>query len=118
MWTIDEASKEISTKMVKDLPIRSQRGEMFDYEWEGWFEECCNRAIDFTQKRISVKQELPNERSKVLAFYSETGDDVELCFFMNGKFKMALPNQNTELGGAWREDLTQSITHWRPIEFK
>ena len=42
------SKKQIINKIVNDLPRRDIRGEMTKEEWYGWFEECWNKAINYT----------------------------------------------------------------------
>ena len=40
--------KQIINKIVNDLPTSDMRGKMTNEEWYGWFEECWNKAINYT----------------------------------------------------------------------
>lgn len=41
--------KQIISKIVNDLPTSDMRGEMTNEEWHGWFEECWDKAINYTR---------------------------------------------------------------------
>jgi hypothetical protein len=40
--------KQIIDKIVNDLPISDMLGKMTKEEWHGWFEECWDKAINYT----------------------------------------------------------------------
>ncbi len=42
-------------KILKDLPIKELRSKMSDKEWYGWFEECWDKAIDFSRCCVELK---------------------------------------------------------------
>ena len=41
--------KAIIEKIVNDLPLSSELGELTNDEWYGWFEECWDKAINYSQ---------------------------------------------------------------------
>lgn len=51
------SKKQIIGKIVNDLPSRDLRSRMTDGEWYGWFEECWDKAINYTP----CCTELPNK---------------------------------------------------------
>ena len=40
--------KQIIDKIVNDLPMSDMLGKMTKEEWYGWFEECWDKAINYT----------------------------------------------------------------------
>jgi aspartate/glutamate racemase len=40
--------KQIIDKIVNDLPMNDMLGKMTKEEWHGWFEECWDKAINYT----------------------------------------------------------------------
>jgi hypothetical protein len=40
--------KQIIDKIVNDLPMSDMLGKMTKEEWHGWFEECWDKAINYT----------------------------------------------------------------------
>ena len=46
----------IINKIVKDLPVKEMRSQMSDVEWAGWFEECWDKAINFTRCSTELKE--------------------------------------------------------------
>jgi len=47
--------KQIIDKIVNDLPMSDMLGKMTKEEWHGWFEECWDKAIDFTHCSTQLK---------------------------------------------------------------
>lgn len=67
---------------------------------------------------ISVKEALPKERQLVLikTELSEIDTDIDLCRYVEGRFKLYIPNQPNDCGaqGTIREDLTKVSNYWKP----
>jgi hypothetical protein len=42
------SKKQIIDKIVNDLPMNDMLGKMTKEEWHGWFEECWDKAINYT----------------------------------------------------------------------
>ena len=90
MKTIEEAAHELWRK--------EYIGEIDHNEYD----EIFRSGVEFAQRWIPVKEELPPIREKVLGLYKdyENMDYVFLVYFRGG------------------EDELSFVTHWRPINFK
>lgn len=78
-------------------------------------------GVEFAQQWISVENEFPEDTSELpLICRNETS--YFLCWVKRGRFKNTTPtpvhSDGFCDGNLFREDLTNAITHWRPIEFK
>ena len=72
------SKKQIINKIVNDLPRRAIRGEMTKEEWYGWFEECWNKAINYTpccksdSEQLVLFSRFMSNNSKKAAYMTST----------------------------------------------
>ena len=76
-------------------------------------------GVKFAQRWIPVEKELPNEGELVLTKGGDDPIDIDICWFKNKKFIMRYANQPSYYSNTYRfrEDITESTTHWKPIEY-
>ena len=103
MKTIEEAAKEF---------CEIRRKISTGYPPKEWFKA----GVEFAQRWISVDEGLPEEGLKVIT-------DIDIvCWFKKGKFKNITPTPNKTGGhcdgNMFREDLTDEVSAWRPINLK
>lgn len=77
-------------------------------------------GIELAQRWIPVEEELPE--NGIYLCKDEITDTCYLCHMRNGKFKLTIrtpvkSDGNCD-GNMFCEDVTDIITHWRPIELK
>ena len=64
------------------------------------------------------KKEPPEQTGLVLTKIGDGVDSVDICRFINGRFKLYYQNQPSDYTDKpiFREDLTECVTGWRQIE--
>ena len=62
--------KQIIDKIVNDLPMSDMLGKMTKEEWHGWFEECWDKAINYTPCCTELKCDCEN---------TEDVKKIEIC---------------------------------------
>ena len=64
------------------------------------------------------KEELPDQTGLVLTKMGDDVNSVDICHFINGRFKLYYQNQPSDYTDKpiFREDLTDAIIGWRPIK--
>jgi len=78
--------KQIIDKIVNDLPMSDMLGKMTKEEWHGWFEECWDKAINYTHccEQLTVKEWEINFGGDVLAGLEITNNEPKIIGAMNG----------------------------------
>lgn len=66
------------------------------------------------------KKEPPEQTGLVLTKIGDGVDSVDICRYINGRFKLYYQNQPSDYTDKpiFREDLTECVTGWRPIDYK
>ena len=72
--------KQIIDKIVNDLPMSDMLGKMTKEEWQGWFEECWDKAINYTHccEQLKPKPQICY-KSNELCKYDCSGLCKESC---------------------------------------
>ena len=108
--------EQIAEKIAIDADCYSEQ-----FGWQRIdLELACYEMAKHIQRWIPVEEELPNEGELILTKGSDDPIDIDICWFKNKKFIMRYSYQPSYYSNTYRfrEDITESTTHWRPIEYK
>ena len=115
MKTIKQAKEEYSDSLkLGDAESVSK------WEFEMYAQCDFEAGVAFAQRWIPVEDELPEEGALVFAKSGNEPIDIDICWFKNKKFIMRFAYQPSYYSSTvkFRENITESITHWRPIEYR
>ena len=119
--TIEEKAKEIAMNNFNkwnDVANVVERDTGYYYELESIIEDTVQIAISEAMRWRDPKEDLPDQTGLVLTKMGDDVNSVDICHFINGRFKLYYQNQPSDytVKPIFREDLTDAIIGWRPIK--
>ncbi len=106
MKTAEEKAERYANEMYQDAN-----------EWDAWYYGYMggySEAMRWRDPRV----ENPQNGQLLLTKMSEDINSVDICRYKNGRYYSYMQNQSSYFTDKpiFREDLTDAITGWRPIE--